>query len=118
MRRGEVESTTEVGNRRRVCSNVERRTTALRWLHERGIVSVYAEARGRRRRKAKFLRYSAEDRAARRDNDNADGNVGSASKKNEPKVQSADFYAKMAISSSKSPRRRRPSNPVSDLQAT
>ena len=63
---------------------------------ERGIVSVYAEARGRRRRKAKFLPYSAEDRAARRDNDNADGNVGSASEET-PKVQSAAFYAEMAI---------------------
>jgi hypothetical protein len=64
---------------------------------------------GRRRRKAELLPFGAEDGPAPRyDNDNADGDVRSTSRKDARKHQSPDLNAAMPMSSAKPQRRRKP----------
>ena len=86
-----------------MCANLDEGNDSLRQLHgERNHVSL---RRGERKttKEGKFLPYGAEDRAARTVATITLMATSAAPwKKNEPKVQSADIYAKMAISSAKS----------------
>ena len=61
------------------------------------------ESKGRQRRNADLLPFGVEDGAAPSyDNDKANGDICSASRKDERKNQSANLYAAMQISSAKS----------------
>jgi hypothetical protein len=86
--------TTAAANRCGGCSDVDERTIADQST---------PKSKGRRRRKAELLPFGAEEGPAPRyDDDNADGDVRSPSRKDARKHQSPDLYATMPRSSAKS----------------
>jgi hypothetical protein len=81
---------------------VLRNRRAATW---RGIASVYARVERKTTKERRTLTVQHRGRSC--DDDNADGNVRSTSRKDELKSQSTHLYAALPISSAKTQRRRR-----------
>ena len=97
-------------NRCGACSDVdEANDSPRRRLQGKNRDQSTPKSKGRRRRKAELLPFGVEDGPAPRyDDDKADGDVRSTSRKDARKYQSPDLYAAMPISSAKPQRRRKP----------